>query len=64
MQRIVHLIVCALVFGAGVANAQGQGIRLEPSSGLAIGETVEPWRPSSSSLAASRDWWLRTAIRT
>jgi protocatechuate 3,4-dioxygenase, beta subunit len=45
MQRIVHLIVCALVFGAGVANAQGQGRGLEPASGLAIGETVEPWRP-------------------
>jgi protocatechuate 3,4-dioxygenase beta subunit len=45
MQRIVHLIVCALVFGAGVANAQGQDLQLGTSSGLAIGETVEPWRP-------------------
>jgi protocatechuate 3,4-dioxygenase beta subunit len=45
MQRIVNLIVCGLVFGTGVANTHGQSPRLEVSSGLAIGETVEPWRP-------------------
>jgi protocatechuate 3,4-dioxygenase beta subunit len=43
MQRTTSLILCALALGGG--GTQGQTARLGVSSGLELGETVEPWRP-------------------
>jgi protocatechuate 3,4-dioxygenase beta subunit len=45
MQRITTLILCALVLGGVCSDSRGQTPRPGVSSGLELGDTVEPWRP-------------------
>ena len=45
MQRIKSLIVCVLVVSGFCSDSHAQKPRSGVSSGLELGETVEPWRP-------------------
>ena len=45
MKRATILILCALALISVGSDAQGQTAQSGISSGLDLGETVEPWRP-------------------
>jgi protocatechuate 3,4-dioxygenase beta subunit len=45
MQRSTILILCALTLNCVGTESRGQTARSKVSSGLELGDTVEPWRP-------------------